>query len=48
MSGALTVRNIAVALLLAALALLPVYVALGGNVFSSRCLPASSSSGSPP
>ena len=33
MSGALTVRNIVVAALLAALALLPVYVALGGNVF---------------
>ena len=33
MSGALTVRNIAVAVLLAALALLPVYVELGGNTF---------------
>jgi len=33
MSGALTVRNLAVAALLAALALLPVYVGLGGNLF---------------
>ena len=33
MSGALTIRNIAVFALLAALALLPVYVALGGNLF---------------
>ncbi|HEX5211023.1 MAG TPA: branched-chain amino acid ABC transporter permease [Pseudolabrys sp.] len=33
MSGALTVRNIAVIALMAALALLPVYVGLGGNAF---------------
>ncbi len=33
MSGTPTVRNIVVVALLAALALLPVYVALGGNVF---------------
>jgi branched-chain amino acid transport system permease protein len=33
MSGALAVRNVVVAALLAALALLPVYVALGGNLF---------------
>jgi branched-chain amino acid transport system permease protein len=33
MSDALTIRNIAVFVLLAALALLPVYVALGGNLF---------------
>ena len=33
MNGALTVRNIVVAVLLAALALLPVYVGLGGNIF---------------
>ncbi len=33
MSGALTVRNVAVVGLLAVLALLPVYVGLGGNLF---------------
>jgi len=33
MSGAPTVRNIVVSVLLAALALLPVYVGLGGNLF---------------
>ena len=33
MSGALTVRNIVVVALLATLALLPVYVGLGGNLF---------------
>ena len=33
MSGALTVRNVVVVALLAALALLPVYVWLGGNIF---------------